>query len=470
MASQHRLITAAGVTIWFNTPAVVYSGTGTPWTTQGNSPFQIAMNQVTGPIWTPQAPTPNTVFGGGGPFRHGSSPVYNSYGNVEEDIPIQIRATSHNNAVAALRLLRIELQQALYLGPLIFVFQPDGATNAVMYEISSASIQENAISLNQEAKTNTFRAVIHIVRQPLGGGTALTTPINNVTVVNNSTSGSNVNLVSLNTLTGDMVNEGTPLNVKLGELSVTAATTRLLLATATARTTFTGSGSAKTTSSTTATSAVSYSFTAAAAQSNPALKPRFLVRQTSQSANCEIRIRVITGSVATGYTTIYVSPWVGRVSSAGVGLIDFGSWSFDYLRVLGITTTDFQVLIEQRSTNGSSASFNEDYVELLLYYDFMQVDLPATSTTATIFNVEGLRKTTNGPYLPRYPVVAYSSAAAGAPGIICAPPRGRLRAFAGCSLWVAWYFSFTDYAHAKADTMKLTASFAPLYMTVRGAG
>jgi hypothetical protein len=99
------------------TKRTYYNGSGSPWATQSTTPYDLAMNDITGQRWTPHIAPRQEVYGGGPPFRNGQTLIYNSYGNVTETFPIQIYATSHNNAVLLLRQLRTALSSTLLSAP-----------------------------------------------------------------------------------------------------------------------------------------------------------------------------------------------------------------------------------------------------------------------------------------------------------------------------------------------------------------
>jgi hypothetical protein len=119
-----------------------YSGSGTPWTAQTTSPYELSLNDATGNIWVPLAAPAQAIYGGGPPFRIGQSLVTKSWANVTETVGVQLRATTHNNAVFLLRQLRQILNTALYSVPCVLAVQPDGSTNIAYYEIYNADIQE----------------------------------------------------------------------------------------------------------------------------------------------------------------------------------------------------------------------------------------------------------------------------------------------------------------------------------------
>src|SRR5688572_15972341 len=114
-----------------------WNGTGQPWDTQATSPFKISMNDATGGMYTPTAAAPVDIYSGGPPFRVGSDLAFRSYENVSETIGVQAYATTHDNAVALMRLLKRTLSAALASGPPVLVYQPDGASQAIQFQILS---------------------------------------------------------------------------------------------------------------------------------------------------------------------------------------------------------------------------------------------------------------------------------------------------------------------------------------------
>jgi hypothetical protein len=447
-----------------------YSGSGTPWTVQSTTPYDLAMNDMTGQRWIPQNSPRQEVYGGGPPFRNGQSLVYNSYGNVVETIPLQIYATSHDNAVKLLQQLRQILNTALYSVPCILAVQPDGATNTVYYEIYGADVQEDPKFMNEESQLfqspqskGVLRTTITIRRSPFGGATSLTTPVNGATFTNNASG----NVASLGTLTGDLIYEGQPLNIKIAE-QATFDGRNFYMATYDTRTKTTVTSAVTSVSTTTGDPFTTSTLNIDNVMTNDRLKLRVLARFKTLTNPDKMQVRCTVQS-ENGNNNLMQSGWIGPNGSWSTPFLDFGGCDVSFLRNPIATTAKVKLLFQVRSTDGTSVTATLDYNEILLYYDFGRlVATSAVGSTSFYQQLIATRAVASGPWLPIAPR-GYSAIASGDRAVDAAVMRGTApRAYASASLWIEW--TNVNDNHTATATATVTAKMAPLYHSLRGNG
>lgn len=437
-----------------------YTGSGTPWTSQSTTPYEIAMNDVMGERYTPQAPEPLAVYGGGAPFSIGQHLAYKGYGNVTETIPIQMVATSHDSAVFLLQQLRRILSTALFSVPCILAVQPNGATNIVYYNIYHATVQEDPRFLNEEAGLNRIRALITWTRSAFGGlATTAETVLSSASYGNTGT-GSPDNVVAYSTGSGDLIYEGQPLNLQIAASDIS----KLYLSSIYERTyTTTGTSTPSTSSTTFVDGASITSIDVANAMTRRGLKCRILMQLTSPASNVEVRIVVrIGGSIQTG--TLYTSGAIAPGTTTPQ-IVDFGGFSLDAIRDTNTANAQIDVKLQIRSTNGSSASVTLTFTEILLYYNFFVVSTTDATDTKVVTFVERAGMAC----LPLATPTAFrwstaSSIASDLYTFRGTPPRY----YSGASLWAAKVRAAGT--RVTGDTFTITATHAPLYHTLRGGG
>jgi len=476
MANQSRLI--SGGTNYYIEGGGEYTGSGTPWTSSTGSPYEIAMNTVSGSTWTPQAAVRQEVYGGGPPFRNGSTLIYDSYGNVTETVTIQCRATSHDNAVFLLQQLRRILNTALFSTPCILAVQPDGASNAVYFDIYGADVQEDPRFLNEEAGVVAaghalLRAVVTWRRSTHGGVLSSGETVLNAASFVNTGTGSPDNIVAYSAGSGDLISEGQPLNIKFvptfGGATVVA---RMFLASISDRLyTTTGAVSTSTSLTGNGTSFATPFDTQSLTSILPThIKPRILVRLASSGSNLQLSYRVFLGDGDDD--SIFWSPWVSP-SGTGATLVDLGPFPVNvFRRSLAMTTPKIYILLYIRSTNGSSAAVNLTYTELLSCYDFARIDSNSFTVNGSTdyVLVDAFAEQTGFACLPfdSPRVIGVRTAVSGSPSAVL-PHRGTLpRYFDAASLYAAW-LSSTSYTHTTTAAAAITATHAPLWTTLRGS-
>jgi len=437
-----------------------YAGSGTPWTAESTTPYELSLNDTTGNIWVPQAAPAQTIWSGGPSFRLGRSPLYRSYDNITETVGIQLRATTKDNAIALLRQFIQALNTALFSAPCVLSVQ--GGTNTAYYEIYSADAQENELYLREP--DGVFRATITWVRSPFGGVSSLTTLINGTSYGNGSGS---ANTVSLGALTGDLVYEGMPMNIRL--VPSAAGYDRCYVASVLSRTkstvtsTVTGFTSTYPTGSAfTATGSISVT----SLVTNAALRFRVLVRFTTLTNPTKAQIwGHINYGGAVGQRDVPL-PIVTLGSDTTAQLIDLGGYPLDTLRNAITTAPNVTVKLQVSSTDGTAVTLTLDYVETLLYYDFCSITGSRSASTDRMYLL-GAQNLNGSAYLPSAipgALITTNTDTVRNLGVL----RGTLpRAFSGASLYATTVTSGTN-AHTASDTITVTAQLAPLYRTLRG--
>lgn len=465
MPNQSRLI--SGGTTYYLEGGGEYAGSGTPWTVVSTSPYEIAMNDVAGSMYTPLAATRQEVYGGGPPFRNGQSLIYDSYGNVTETLVIQCRATSHDNAATLLQQLRRILNTALFSTPCQLVIQPNGATNAVYFDIYGADVQEDARFINQEAGATVaghalIRAVVTWRRSPHGGPLSSGETLINAATFNDTGTGSPDNVEAFSTGTGELINEGGPLNIKFRPTTAASNPTTIYLASINTRN-YVASTLSSTTALTTFQSMGGPSIpNSALLLTNRGLKVRVIGRFSAMSANAELCLQYGQGQQTRG-----VIPGVGNAT-----LVDFGQLAFPDLFLASVATTapfGFTMLV--RSTNGSAVAVTLGYVEMLFYYDFCKIAFTSgidVSLSEYLYIDSFVIKSGYGA-LPRPRANAWIYSSADLPNYACVLRGTPPRYYSGASLYVAWTKTAGD-LHATTYAAAVSAFHAPLFKTLRGNG
>lgn len=463
MAENTRLI-SGGTNYYLNgTGSGKYTGSGTPWTAQATTPYRLSLNDNT-PTWAP-APAPSVpILGGGPPFRMGRSLISKSYDTVTEQVGIQLYASTLDNAIVLLRMLRQVLNTTQFDSPCILAVQPDSATNTTYFEILYADVPETVSYLHERPSgTRVFRATITWVRT-IGSAGALTTLINAVSIQNRS-SGSPDNVESLGTPVGDLIYEGQPLNLKILPNSTTA--NRMYLATVYERVNTSVTSTKTTTTSTTFSNAAA---TITNARNRSPLKVRVLARFDTFTAPSKIRLQASIYD-ANLVTVIKTSPTFSLPhASATSTLLDFGWIDTQSIRSVLSATLGILVVFTLSSSDGTSVTARLDYMETLLYYTFATVTDAATNGGLISLVVEQANDyNVNSIVVPNAVPRAYAFGTSDWAGERAY--RGQLpRAYSGASLYVSWLGTGavgTNGVHTTTDTATLTAQHLPLAHTLR---
>lgn len=432
-----------------------YAGSGTPWTAEATSPYELSLNDAV-PIWVPAPAAANTIYSGGPPFANGRAPVYRSYDNVTEQVGVQLRATSKDNAIFLLRQLRQVLNTALYSVPCVLAVT--GGTNTGYTEIYSADVPETPSYLVEP--DGVFRATITWTRAPFFGISSLSTLINGTSFTNNGTN----NTASLGALTGDLIYEGQPLNIKIAESNTPFDGRNFYLATYDTHTKTTVNNAAGPTTG--SSSFTSSTLNVDNIQTNDRLKLRVLARFKTLTNPGKMQFRVTVQTEGQG--RIGLSGWIGPDSSWSTPLLDFGGFDLGLIRSPLASTAKVVLSFEVRSTDGTtSVTATLDYNEILLYYDFARaVSNTAVGSASFYQQLIAARARSGGGWLPVFPRLYTADASADRvyeAGVV----RGTApRAYSGASLFLAWTNANDN--HTTTAAAAVTAKMAPLYATIRG--
>lgn len=446
--------------------ATPYAGSGTPWTVESTSPYQLADNDVTGNSYVPQPAPHITVFGGGPPFALGAKPIYRGYDRLVEPVGVQIRATSKDNAIALLRRLHQIINASIAFTPSILAVT--GGTNTTYFDLYAADVSEH-VDYIHEKPDGYWRATITWVRSPFGG--LLSTPetvINGATFTNTGSLDGNTSLYSAGS--GDLIYDGgQPLNLKFTPANVASQNiTRLFAASIYQREySTTGSGS-KTTSSTSFSTATLMVTDISAVINRPGLRVRFLLRGT-QTANSEI---YLTAAAVSG-DTVFTSKTF-RTGLNGT-IIDCGFLIPSRFRQSqSLSGASLTLTLHYRSTDGASATYGHTYAEVLKYWTFCRIDptaglLPANASTYLL--IDAFKENTDIACLPHQ---SSRALIVGSGAVLHeAPMRGQAPRYVADpfgsvnGLWLAWLEN--SFLHTASRTATVYATHAPLYRTLRGA-
>lgn len=447
----------------------VYAGSGTPWTAQSTTPYEIAMNSTVGAPWTPTAAQRQEVYGGGPPFRDGQTPIYDSYGNVTETLTIQMRATTHDNAVALLRQLRQILNTALFSTPCILAVQPNGSTNTLHFDIYGADVQEDPRFINEESGISGLklvRAVVTWRRSPHGGLLSTGETLINAVSIRNTGTGSPDNVEAYSTGAGELIYEGSPLNIKFTPTTASSDPTTIHLASVASRS---YDGSLAGTSSTTSTTFEfldSTSTSIAALFTARGLKMRVIGRFSAMSTNAEVRLYYGVGEYPAQYTR-------GVIPNSSVAqLVDFGVMTPANRYLPSVTAGDSCYLqVQVRSTNGAAVSVTIDAIDILFYYDFCTVKTLSSAMDvggSDYLYLDAAVIKSGYPVLPRQTPQAWVFTSTNVASHLCELRGTPPRYFSGSSLYAAWNSALV--AHATTQAATVSAFHAPLWKTLRGAG
>lgn len=357
--------------------------------------------------WSLAAPKPLPIYGGGPPFRPGKARVYQSYDNVQETIPIGVLGSSHEGAVAALQLLKLALSSISATIPAAFGIQPTGSSTIAYAEISSAFVREVTEDGSEfeawEGIVEVY-AEIALIRTPFFGRLSTgETLINAQSISSTNFTGGTDNVVPYSAGSGDVANEGQPLNVTLTNASgATAANANFYVGTidsvivdATTQTV--------TTSSTTGANAASGDTVAVGATLDPvqALKLRLYAKFSSVSLGAQMRIRVFTSNVAPA--PFYIGPWFAPQTNDAV--YDGGTIPVNLFHDIGLTT--LYLLLQVRSSGGSVTITLSNFY-LVAFYTLCKISgLDSIPNSTGVIHLRSFVATSGRPCLPLRRAEAY---------------------------------------------------------------
>jgi len=448
---------------------VPYTGSGTPWDTLATSPFRVTGNSEVNEHWTPTAAPTTGIYAG-------DQIVGISRDRVSETFGIGIYANTPDRAVALVQKLRQWFNNAQVEQPAQISVLPNTTTNAVYFEVYKADIQETNHFVRTEWKQNHVRVHVTIERSALGGlqgvGTAAT--FSSATITNSFSANYQA---YTNSFTGELIEEGLPINITLSSPSATTMTKLFLAGVDNGfvnNSTYTTSASVfSTTNTTTGLLAGNYSaggitVTTVASlgglNGNQRYKPRLLIRFSAVSSNAEVRMGYSFG----GSTPVAYGPWINPDDVATV--VDFGTIPISAFQSLDNSGNQIYFFIYVRSTDGGSASVTYDRQVFLLYRQFFVIEIAFNANVSSykILSFNSNASTLRA-VLPRPPQAIRLSSS---PLILGRDaPRGELpRAYQTSpanQLWLSWLG--TGGLHKMTETVSCAVEYAPLYRSFRGA-
>lgn len=426
----------------------------------GNGVYEFANNPTTGQGWTPTAATPQTLLTGGAPFTTEATIAAESYQNVTETIPFQIKGASHNAVVASLQTLRRLLYACSEYRPGQLLYQPDTATRQVIFLIWQGWIQEDYRFIYDEAGRGTLRGTMTIRRSVWGGRDSTNPTYSNAVSIGNAPNTAPTNLIAFSSLVGERIHNGQPIELRLasvaGGMFASAGIQRIYMAT-TSRTQRNNIATAMTTSSTTGTTIATSDFGTPSVGFRHNL--RVCARITSPSSNLEVQVQVVFGTAASGSgATIWTSAWIAPGTSTTY--VDFGFHRFPVS--MDFTGAAIRINLIARSTNGAAVSGTWADVEQHAYATWCRIT-SATSLTAPTLRIRTTASMggIGGSVLLPTPYIAFETA--GGTPLDMPEVRGDLPVVReGYNFMVV---ALTGSAHDSTDTGTLSIDYLPQYTT-----
>jgi hypothetical protein len=424
--------------------------------------------------------------------------VWRGEGQVmTEEFTMLLYGSSHDNVASTIRTLRQVMNTTSYTNRAMLAVQPDGATSIVYFTIDRADIQEEKIQDEDgyasplEGETR-VRLRVRLVRSAFGGRTTAETLINAVSHQNRSTSSPD-NLEAYSTGAGDLINRGQPCNYTITPTNTAGGDFlfRAILASVAARS-YLSVTSSPVAMSTTSTSFVNGANTAAVNLASMIYNRRLKIRMiailsVAPSSNAELRFRLVGGSTLAQARDVVYSPVAARTDDAGFiqRVIDSGPLPISIDAWRSLNDAQFRPGMQIRSVDGSSATATIDAIETILYYDWCEVRVGGSplqwadgASALWKLNLSSFAEYGGVPCLPLDRPMAFLSDAATSDQIVeLAQVRGTVpRYYPGASLWTLLLNttsstpgSGTIYRNT-SQTYTVTATHAPLYLTMRGAG
>lgn len=444
-------------------PATPYDGSGTDWTSASTTPFEVAMNDATGPRWSPRSAEPQIIIA---PSPITNTPVVaeRTYDPITETMPVQVRGTTKGNAIEALQALLRALDTGEVAQPPLLYVEMDTTHAVTYYEILSAVWRDVPRSYNEELSQGLIRGELTITRQPFGGDITGETVINAVTIGNAPTAATD-NVESMGTTgSGDLTSEGQPAQIVLGP--PTATIPRFYMASVQS-VVYTNSGFVGTATNTaTYTTVGTATLNLAALLTRPKLSVRLLVRFSAVTTNAHVIKVLLALNGGSTYYTVDASTLALGTTATG-RLLDLGDIPVPLGLISGHSsaTANLTVTVQALSQVGAG-NITVNYVEALLYYEFCQVRA-ASVTTAQRIVVEGCAVQSNRVLLPLEAPRAFRTDGSQMlqPAVIEgeAPKYRR-----GASFWLAMLDADEDGSvHNTGRQATLTMINAPLYRSLR---
>lgn len=443
-----------------------YTGSGTPWTAAGTTPFALSNNDGA-PVWVPKPPEPTrtlSVAAFGDPTVKVQDEAFDP---IEDEIGVQMYADTANNAAILLQTLRRVFVTATATTPAQLSVK--FGTLTTYWWVYGAVVTETPSYLTTKLSAGVLvRATIKVLRSPFAaGGTGTgTTAIASQTVTNDGTA----TVAYPGTVNGERADDGQPLNWSLTRVASGGLEYIMAASVHSATKSTTGGTVATTTSSTSFTSWASIgNFDVSAMLTRNGLRARVLTYfSTIPSTITEMRLQVTVRAGGTGFFT--TGP-VRAVSDDGslMSIVDFGEIPirgfYDLLRTQ--STATMTPTIYSRSTTGAATSGTIGFSMFLLYWEFCKLIVPASIAEPTQVQLDCFPEQTGYPTLPYLPPRAYTVTASALDQtmrLIGTPPRVRT----GASFFTMW-MSGGNYTATTTNQATLEATYAPLYSSVKGS-
>jgi hypothetical protein len=428
--------------------------------------YEVAINNETGPLWTLQPAPQNPVYSGGPPFADMPMVVGMSTDVVAETIPVQVMGATHDAVVANLRAIKRAFSTIATHRPAILKVHANTATNATFYEVYSGTVLEGPEFVNLPApNTLKARTNITLTRRAYGTAATATSLWSGQTFTNNPTAGS-PNYRQMTVANGDLIYSGQPMSIEVSAASAdytSSGIKTMWLATLAVAPDNTAPASAISTSSTTGvTAGSSWATTWSNAASGIGVKHRIVAKVGATVANLEMRAIAATTA---GGATLWEGDWVG-VTAGAYGsegtYVDLGYFAPpDALRQT-LNAYGATIQLYARATTGT-ATGTVRRIERLSYFTWMKVETSVALTTSypnilTAWDTGGEQAVR----LYQTPFIFFGNSAD------FPVPRGDApKAISAAYLYLAWQNANVA---TQAGTMTVTAKYAPLYHTMRGAG
>ena len=429
-----------------------WAGTGTPWTVAATSPFELAMNETSGTKYTPQAAIPIVQYEGGPPFSNGQRPRTLAYPNVTEQFTIQIYASGTANqryerCVYLKQIFLRALNTALFNTPCLMSLNIENS-GAQFFAIYRAEGQEDVRFLGDENGRGFMRLVVTVTRAPFATDSEPLADLFNVTFTSNGASSSSYNLTPF----GDLIYEGTPMNLTMSGGALASASVKTIYAAVCKAVRKTAMANAISTSSTSGVnvgSSVSISV-------NPdqGVRTRLYCRVASPTSTLRIRVVVAWPS---GGGTLYTSEWLAPASTSAA-FFDLGEIDLAPAARLAAsgTTLSLVMTIQAKSTSGT-ATGTLTWLGSADYYTWCKLTSPSVNASST-FYVTGAA----GIGVEVVPAIA-SAANQYANNMTV---EGEIpRAFKGSTLFLMWAAAGVQ---SDSDTITVNSEYLAQFRTLAG--
>lgn len=375
----------------------VYAGSGTPWSTESTSPYELGYAVEGGPSYTPKPPEPIPYYAGAPPFTLGFVPRWMGYAPVTESFGVQMRGTTKDNAVFLLRQLRNAINAAVsFIAGGAVMLTIKGGTNNAYWRVLSGTAVETADHIKEATSDSSnpyvIRAVVTWTRTPFGGMLTTPTTLINGTSWANAGTGSPDNVesygVTTGTEAGDMADEGSPLNITVRPSSDgTGDPIRRVILASVASRTYVGLSASNTwsTSGTTYATGGSISVWADALDmgallGNYRMHFRLLGVCSAFTGSPEFRFQLFNGA-GSGVSPIYsgVIPPVNGDGNTTGRFIDSGPIPVTIQELRNLSDMNWSVRLEVRSSDGGATTGTLISVDALFYYDYCDIKFAGAS-------------------------------------------------------------------------------------------